>query len=56
MSVPLDILHFACTHSVSNNGLGVEGGKAFAAMLKDTQLTNLKCAPAPPKPEALAFV
>ena len=45
MSAPINIallLHFACAHSVATNKLGVEGGKAFAAVLKDTQLTNLK--------------
>ncbi len=42
MSAPINIVRFFCTHSVMKNYLGVEGGKAFAAVLKDTQLTNLK--------------
>ena len=35
-------MRFFCTHSFEENYIGVEGGKAFAAVLKDTQLTNLK--------------
>ena len=42
MSAPIDILHVCCTRSIGYNDIGVEGGKAFAAVLKDTQLTNLK--------------
>ena len=42
MSAPVNILRLSCTHSVENNERGVEGGKAFAIVLKDTQLTKLK--------------
>ena len=42
VSAPINIVRFFCTHSVEYNGLGAEGGIAFAAVLKDTQLTNLK--------------
>ena len=34
----------ACTHSIGKNFMGVDGGKAIAAALKDTQITNLKYA------------
>ena len=33
MSAPINFVRFFCTHSVENNYLGVEGGKAFAAVL-----------------------
>ena len=42
VSAPIDILHVSCTRSISYNDIRVEGGKAFAAVLKDTQLTSLK--------------
>mgnify|MGYP001479849715 CR=1 FL=1 len=42
VSAPVNIVCLFCTHSVERNYLGVESGKAFAAVLKDTQLTNLK--------------
>ena len=37
-------LHFSCTRSMGSNKIGVEGGKAIAAVLKETQITNLKYA------------
>ena len=37
-------MHFPCTRSIAYNDIGVEGGKAVAAVLKDTQITNLECA------------
>ena len=40
--------HFSCPHrSLNFNQLGPEGGKAIAAVLMDTQITNLKCAALP---------
>ena len=42
VSAPFNMVRCFCTRSVKDNRLGVEGGKAFAAVLKDTQLTNLK--------------
>ena len=43
VSAPVNIVRFSfCTHSVEGNNLGVESGKAFAAVLKFTQITNLK--------------
>ena len=33
--------------SLSANGIGVEGASALAAVLKETQITNLECAAAP---------
>ena len=41
VSAPINI-HFACSHSIGWNGLGVAGGKAVAAALKDTQITKLE--------------
>ena len=41
VSAPIDI-HLACFHRIGWNGLGAEGGKAVAAVLKDTQISNLK--------------
>ena len=37
-------MHFSCTRSIAGNSIGAKGGKAVAAVLKDTQITNLKCA------------
>ena len=38
-------MHFSCaTRSIAGNNLGVEGGTAVAAVLEETQITNLKCA------------
>ena len=47
---------FLCTHSIAENYLGVEGIKPIAAVLKDTQITNLKCAPALKPKNVLAFM
>ena len=33
--------------SISRNGIGPEGASALAAVLKETQITTLKCAAAP---------
>ena len=41
-------LHFSCTRSIAGNRLGVEGGKVVASMLKETQITDLKCAAVTP--------
>ena len=49
-------LHFACTRSIGRNEIGAEGGKAIAAVLKDTQITNLKLASALKPGTVLAFV
>ena len=38
-------MRFSCTRSIAENRIGVEGSKAIAAVLKDTQITNLKYAP-----------
>ena len=59
LSAPIDtptlslfpILPFA--HSLEYNGIGAEGATALAAVLKETKITNLKCAAAP---EVFAFV
>ena len=32
-------------HSLSHNAVGVEGTKAIAAVLKNTQISELKCGP-----------
>ena len=40
------------SHSFYNNGIGAKGASALAAILKETQITDLKCA-APP---AFAFM
>ena len=56
VSAPLDTLHLACTRSVSRNHIGVEGGKAIAAVLKDTQITTLECASALEPRSVLAFM
>ena len=34
----------SCARSLENNRIGVEGSKAIAAVLPQTQITNLKCA------------
>ena len=49
-------LHFACTRSIGRNVIGAEGGKAIAAVLKYTQITNLKLASALKPGTVLAFV
>ena len=41
-------MRFSCTRSIAENRIGVEGSKAIAAVLKDTQITNLKYAPFTP--------
>ena len=38
--------------SLDHNGLGAEGAKAIAAVLKDSQLSSLRCAAAPTAPLA----
>ena len=46
--MPIDTRLFPPTPcSLENNSIGVEGASALAAILKDTQITNLKCAAAP---------
>ena len=42
---PLPILPLAC--SLADNGIGAEGTSALAAVLKETKITDLKCAAAP---------
>ena len=47
LSAPIDtvpILSLAC--SIGGNGIGDEGASALAAVLKETQITHLKCAAA----------
>ena len=34
-------------HSLRGNNIGDEGASALAAILKETQITNLRCAAAP---------
>ena len=48
---PFPILPLA--HSLSVNAIGAEGATKLAAILNETQITNLKCAAAP---EVFAFV
>ena len=36
--------------SIGRNAIGVEGASALAAVLKETQITNLRCAAAPECP------
>ena len=50
-SLTVSILPLA--HSLADNEIGVEGASALAAVLNETKITNLKCAPAP---EGLAFL
>ena len=57
VSAPVDtrLLSHCPTHiscSLYGNGIGAEGTSALAAILKETQITNLKCAAA----RAFAFV
>ena len=49
-SLTVSILPLTC--SLGSNGLGDEGVTALAAVLKETKITNLKCA----APEVFAFV
>ena len=49
---PLPILPLA--HSLEGNVIGDDGTCALAAILKETKITNLKCAATPP--QAFAFV
>ena len=42
---PFPILPIA--RSLADNGIGAEGASALAAVLKETKITNLKCAAAP---------
>ena len=55
VSAPIDtpqhLLPFA--HSLAENEIGDEGASALVAILKETQITNLKCAAAP---KVFAFV
>ena len=44
---PLEPLPFAALGSLKGNRFGVEGAKAIAAVLKDSQLSTLGCAAAP---------
>ena len=39
-------MRFSFTRSIAENRIRVEGAKAIAAVLKDTQITNLKYASA----------
>ena len=48
---PFPILPLA--RSLEGNKIGAEGATALAAVLKETKITNLKCAAAP---EVFAFV
>ena len=43
----LTILAPPLTHSLGGNGIGDEGASALAAVLKETQITKLKCAATP---------
>jgi hypothetical protein len=38
--------HAPLAHSLERNNIGAEGASALAAILKETQITNLKCAAA----------
>ena len=49
-------LHFACTRRIGGNYLYAEGGKAIAAVLKDTQITTLQSASTLEPRKVLAFV
>ena len=40
----LTILAPPLTHSLGGNDIGVEGVSALAAVLKETMISNLKCA------------
>ena len=45
LSAPIDTLIILITsRSLGNNNIGVNGCKAIAAVLKDTQITALRCA------------
>ena len=47
---PFPILPLA--RSLADNGIGAEGASALAAILKETQITNLECA----RPRVFAFL
>ena len=50
LALPDLVLHSRC--SLKDNSLKAEGGMAIAAVLKDTQITHLKCALSLPPPYA----
>ena len=49
MMLRISLLASCSGHSLANNNLNVEGGKAIAAVIGKTKITHLKCAsPLPP--------
>ena len=54
LSGPVVDLSVPCTRhcSLKDNYLKAEGGMAIAAVLKETKITHLKCAPSLPPPYA----